>query len=150
MNVDLACNSFEYNNEQHWFQMMVKCTEFPSVNSAHGINTKTKVVYDQPWVTQFRNEVRDQFIFADPVKYCPWITNSQIYYLIIKFIIKQYYWSRDYDNMVKIFQDEIASAVHINDSHIVEGHQYKAFKPGDYEYAIIRFGVSTYDYNEFR
>lgn len=149
MNTELACKSFRYDNIEGWFEMMIKCTEFPSVNSAHGINTRTKVVFDQPWVIQFRSEIRDQMIFADPRKHCPWITDTQVYYLYIKYIIKQYFWSRDLDNMVKIFQDEIAGAMHINDSHIIEGHQYKCFMPGDYEYAIIRVGISKHNYNEF-
>jgi Holliday junction resolvase RusA-like endonuclease len=149
METELACKSFENNDKEKWFQMVLKCTEFPSVNSAHGFNIKKNLIFDQPWVTQFRSEIRDQLIISDPVKQCTWLNPNDIFYLCIKFIIKRCFYSRDYDNMIKIFQDEIAAAVHINDSHIVEGHQYKDFKPGDYEYAIIRFGISEHNYMEF-
>lgn len=145
----VAAKSFEFDNEARWFQILLKCTEFPSVNSCHGINTKTRVVFDQPWVVEFRGEIKDQLIFIDPRKNCPWIDNRSIYYLYIKFIMKDKFWSRDYDNMIKIFQDEITRAININDARIVEGRQFKAYRPGDSEYALVRFGVSDYNYNEF-
>lgn len=150
MDTTLACESFRYNNEEQWFELILKCTEFPSVNSAHGINTKTNVVYDQPWLVRFKNEIKDQLTIADPRKYCPWITDSSVYYIATKFILNTYFNSRDLDNLQKYMQDRIAEAVFINDARIIEVHQYKAFRPGDYEYGIVRFGISNYDYNEFR
>lgn len=149
MNNDLACESFKYDNTECWFEIVMKCTEFVSVNSATQINTHTKVVYDAPWTTRFKSELKDQLIFADPVRYCPWITNSNLYYLAIKYIYKQYFWSRDLDNVHKYTQDMIADACHINDSHIIEIHMWKNFLPGDFEYMIIKFGTSNYDYNQF-
>jgi Holliday junction resolvase RusA-like endonuclease len=150
MNIDLAENSFEYNNEEKWFRLILKCTEIPSVNSAHGINTKTKVVYDMPWLTKFKQELSDQLIISDPRKHCPWIKDTPTFYLAMKFIIKHSMWSRDLDNMVKFTQDRIAEAIWINDSHIIENHVWKNFKEGDYEYVIAQLGASTYNYNQFR
>lgn len=152
MDSDLAFKSFENNEDEQWFQVMLKCSEFPSINSAHGYRLRGETdarIFDQPWVVKFRGEIRDQLILLDPKKKCKWLNPNDIYYLYIKFILKSYFWNRDYDNCIKIFQDEIFNALHINDSHIVEGHQYKSFRPGDYEYAIIRVGISNYNYKEF-
>lgn len=150
MNVDLACKSFEYDNNEGWFQIMLKCTELVSVNSATQMNTKEKRVFDAPWTVRFKSELRDQLIFADPRGNCPWITNSQFYYIAVKYVLKQYFHSRDLDNLHKYTQDMIADACGINDSHILEVHMWKNFNPGDFEYMIIKFGISTYDYNQFR
>jgi Holliday junction resolvase RusA-like endonuclease len=149
MNHDLAKSSFEADNDNHSFTLILRCTELPSVNSAHGINTKTKVVFDMPWLTQFKQELSDQLIFADPKGNCPWITPGKVYFLAIKYILKQYPWSRDLDNLHKYTQDRIAEAIHINDSHIIEIHMWKNYRPDDYEYMIIKFGESLYDYNQF-
>jgi len=92
----------------------------------------------------------DQLAIVDPIKHCPWITEGQVYYLINTFILKKSFFMRDLDNCQKIPQDCIANALHLNDSHIIENHNYKCFKPGDYEYLITRFGISTYNYNQFR
>lgn len=150
MDKELACKSFTYDNDERWFEMVMKCTELPSVNSAHGINTKTNVVYDQPWLVKFKQELADQLTFADPRGHCPWIKSTITFGLSIKYILKQYMWSRDLDNLHKYTQDRIAEACYINDSHIIEIHMWKNFRPGDFEYMIIHFGASDYDYNQFR
>lgn len=150
MNTDLAVKSFTYDNLERWFEIVMKCTEFVSVNSSLGINNRTKTVFEQPWLTRFKSELSDQLILADPVSKCPWITESQVYFLAVKMIFKKYFWARDLDNTIKYTQDRIAEACHINDSHIIELHAWKNFRPGDYEYMIIRFGVSNYDYNQLR
>jgi Holliday junction resolvase RusA-like endonuclease len=132
MNKDLALSSFEYSNEEKWFRVVLKCTELVSVNSAHGMNRKG-IVYDEAWTKRFKSEMRDQLIFCDPVKHCPWITSNATYTLAIKYVLKQYFWSRDLDNLHKYTQDMIADSCHINDSHITDIHIWKNFRPGDYE-----------------
>jgi len=146
----LSDASFQCNNIECWFEMMFKVTEFVSVNNAHGINVNTKVVFDQPWLTRFKREMADQFTLADPKKQCPWITSGQTYCLACTYIFKHHFFSRDLDNVHKYTQDALASSININDSHIVELHTYKGFRPGDFEYLILRFGVSEYNYNQFR
>jgi len=152
MDTILSQSSFRYSNEpfNQWFEVIYKVTEFTSVNNLHGINTQTKVIYDQPWVTKFKQEMAEQLVAIDPVSKCDWITNGKIYYLANTFIIKHHFFNRDLDNMQKITQDCISDAVHINDSHIVENHNYKAYRPGDYEYLISKFGISNYNYNKYR
>lgn len=149
MDASLAVHSFRSYNDDKSFEMIIKCTKFPSVNSLHGINTHTRVVFDLPHVTQFRNEFRDQLIFADPRKNCPWLSPSDIFFFAAKFILKENYFSRDLDNCVKVTQDEIARAIGINDSHIIETHFYKCFRESEWEYLILRFGVSNFNYREF-
>jgi Holliday junction resolvase RusA-like endonuclease len=150
MDTILAEASFRCENiHEQWFEMMFKVTEFTSVNSLHGLNSKTGAVYDQPWTIKFKNEMADQLIAADPKKNCPWITYESNYYIACTYIIKHHMWSRDCDNMHKITQDCICNAIGINDSRIIEIHNYKAYRPGDYEYLIARFGISHYNYQQF-
>lgn len=150
MDTGLACESFRYDNDERWFEMMLKCTELVSVNSAHQMNLKQGRVFDAPWTTRFKNELKDQLTLADPRKYCKWLDNGNIFFLAVKYVLKQYYWSRDLDNLHKYTQDCIADACYLNDSRIVEVHIWKDFRPGDYEYMIVKLGVSSYNYNEFR
>lgn len=150
MDTSLACNSFRYDNTECWFEIVLKCTELVSVNSATQMNFNQKRVFDAPWTQRFKSELRDQLIFADPKKHCPWITDSAYYYIAVKYVLKQYFWNRDLDNLHKYTQDMIADSCRINDSHILECHMWKNFKPSDYEYMIIKFGISTYDYNQLR
>lgn len=152
MDTILAEASFRCDNDvDFYFEMIFKVKEFTSVNNLHGINTVTKVVYDLPHVTKFKQEMADQIVAADPRGKCPWITSGQVYYLANTFIINHHFFMRDLDNMQKITQDCIADAININDSHIIENHNYKAYKPdSDVEYLITRFGISTYNYKQFR
>lgn len=145
----ISTNSFNYNNDERWFEIMIKCDELVSINTAHGMNTRTKVVYDNPWTVRFKNQLKQQLIMSDPVKNCPWITYGEIYYLTIYYLFKSGFWSRDLDNVHKITQDIISDACKINDSHILEINLKKFYKPGDYDYAIIKFGTSSLDYNRF-
>lgn len=149
MDSNLATQSFEFDNEEKSFTIVLKCTELVSVNTAHGINTKTRVIFDNPWLTKFKTEMRNQLIRTDPVKHCPWIKNNQFYYLAVKYVMKHHFHSRDLDNVHKYTQDMIAEACHINDARIIEVHSWKNFRPGENEYIIIKFGVSNYDYNQF-
>jgi len=150
MDTSLALSSFNPHNVECYFDLVLKCTELVSVNTATQINTYNKVVFDAPWTVQFKQEMRDQIIFADPVRNCPWITPTSYYFLAVKYVMKHHFWSRDLDNVHKYTQDMIADACHINDSHILEVHIWKDFKPGDYEYMIIKFGISNHNYNEMR
>ena len=149
METGLAFDSFRYDNEEGWFEIVVKATEFPSVNNTYGINTKTKSIYTLPHVVKFQNEIKDQLILTDPKSRCPWIKGSTSYYVQFTFILNHHFWSRDLDNMIKCTQDCVFSSLNVNDARIVEHHNYKNFKEGDYEYLILRVGVSDYDYNQF-
>lgn len=149
MNSQLAINSFQSNDQERYFELVLKCTEFTSVNSLHGINTHTKVVFDLPHVTRFRNEFKEQLILADPRKKCKWFDPRLNFFFAAKFILNHGYFHRDLDNCVKVTQDEIARAIGINDSHIIETHFYKALREGPWEYLILKFGVSNYNYQEF-
>ena len=149
MDTGLAFDSFQYNNDECWFELIVKATEFPSVNSLYGINTKNRTIYNLPHVIKFQGEIKDQIALTDPKFHCPWITNSAVYYIHFTFILKHYFWSRDLDNMLKSIQDCIFSSLNVNDARIIEHHNFKNFKPGDYEYLIMKVGLSNYPYNQF-
>lgn len=149
MDTSLATESFIHNDEEMWFEMVMKCTKFPSVNSLYGINTTNKVVYTLPNVVNFLNELKDQIILTDPRSECKWLTNDKTYYTKFVFILKDNFWIRDVDNMVKEPQDAIFSSLKINDAKIIENHNFKCYKPSMYEYLIIRVGVSKFDYNQF-
>lgn len=150
MNHDLASESLKYNNDEKWFELLMRCTEFPSVNNQYGINTHSKSVFLLPHVRKFINELTDQLVISDPKSLCPWILPSGVYFLRIYFIIKREFWSRDVDNMVKVTQDTIFRNLNLNDSHIVESHHYKCFNPGDYEYLIVKVGLTDFNYQQFK
>lgn len=153
MDTGLACKSFQYNNDEESFRLILKCTELVSVNSAHGYKLRGESsarVFDAPNTIRFKSEIRDQLTLADPRKYCKWITPEKFYYIAVKYLFNHNFLARDVDNVHKYTQDMLAESCYINDSHILEVHIWKNFKPGDFEYIIIDFGVTKYDYNQFR
>lgn len=151
MNSKLAIDSFHFDNDKLFFEIMVKCTEFPSTNRLYGINSKTKVVYTLPHVAQFKSDIRDQIILSDPKKHCWWITNTTTYRVDFSFILKHHFWSRDIDNLVKVTQDAIFECLDVNDSRIVEHHNYKNLRENsEFEYLIARISISGYDFNQFK
>lgn len=152
MSLDLAVESFKYDNDECWFEMMVKCKEFPSVNNMYGINTRSKVVYTLDHVHYFKMQLKDQIVFTDPKDHCPWIATNQVYYLALIFMLKHGFWRRDLDNMIKSTQDAIFQCLGINDARIIELHNYKNELSSDSpsEYLIIKVGLSNYQYNKFK
>jgi Holliday junction resolvase RusA-like endonuclease len=149
MDTELAFDSFRYDNDEHWFELIVKATAFPSVNQLYGINTRSKTVYLLSHVVKFQGEIKDQIILTDPKSHCPWINNNNVYYINFTFILNHSFWSRDLDNMLKTVQDCVFNSLNVNDSRVIEHHNYKNFKPGDYEYLIMKVGLSNYPYNQF-
>lgn len=149
MDTELAFDSFRYNNSETWFELILKATAFPSVNQSYGINTRNKTIYTLPHVIQFQNEIKEQVILIDPKSQCPWITESQVYYIHFTFILNHSFWSRDLDNMLKAAQDCIFSCLSVNDARVIEHHNYKNFRAGDYEYLIVKIGLSLYPYDQF-
>lgn len=149
MDVGLALESFRYDNDEGWFEMMVKCTEFVSVNSMYGINSARKVIFASEGLTRLQNELKDQIVLADPKKHCPWISTQQVYYIHFNYILNHGFWTRDLDNMLKAVQDIIFECLGVNDSRVIEHHNYKNFRAADYEYLIFRVGISLHPYNQF-
>jgi hypothetical protein len=37
----------------------------------------------------------------------------------------------------------------VNDSHVIEHHNFKNYHKGDNEYLIFRIGISSHKYNQF-
>lgn len=149
MDVELAINSFRYDNIEGWFEMIVKASEFPSVNNMYGINRKTKAIYTLPHVEKFQGELKDQIIFTDPKKYCPWISEYNVYYIHFTFILNHGFWKRDLDNLLKSPIDVVFQGLGINDARIIEHHNFKTYRPGETEALILRVGLSNYKYNQF-
>jgi Holliday junction resolvase RusA-like endonuclease len=149
MEIGLALDSFRYDNEVCWFEIVVKTTEFPSVNSLYGINRRSKIIYTLPHVVKFQGELKDQIILTDPKLHCPWVADSQVYFFHSTFILNHKFWGRDLDNLLKSPIDVIFQCIGVNDARIVEHHSFKNFKPGDYEYLILKVGLSQYPYNQF-
>lgn len=150
MDTKLALESFTYDNDKMMFEMMMKCVEFPSTNRLYGINSRTKVVYTLPEVARFKCDIKDQIIIADPKKYCDWIVPNANYRIDFSFILKKNFWIRDIDNMIKVVQDAIFECLDVNDSRIIEHHNYKNIRDNsEYEYLIVRLSISDYDYTQF-
>lgn len=149
MDVGLALESFKYDNEKCWFEVMLKCTQFPSVNSMYGINTGTGAVYKDERTILFERELKEQLVYCDPVRYCTWIDPYIAYGWKMNFIIKHSLWNRDVSNMVKSPEDVIFRSIGVNDARVVEGHTYKSYKPGNYERLIVRVYSSDFQYDFF-
>lgn len=150
MDTKLALESFTYDNDKMMFEMMMKCVEFPSTNRLYGINSKTKVIYTLPEVARFKSDIKDQIILTDPKRHCWWITPNANYCVEFSFIIKKNFWTRDIDNMIKVVQDAIFECLDVNDSRIIEHHNYKNIRNNsEFEYLIVRLSISNYDYTQF-
>ena len=149
MDIGLALKSFRYDNEECWFEIVVKATEFPSVNNLYGINSRSKNIYVLPHVVKFKGELKDQIILTDPKSYCPWLVNSGVYFFHSTFVLNHKFWGRDLDNLLKIPIDVVFQCLRINDVRIIEHHSFKNFKAGDYEFLILKVGISSYPYNQF-
>ena len=149
MDVGLAIDSFKYSNEEKWFEVLLKCTKFPSVNSMYGINTGTGAVYKDENTYRFEGELKEQLAYCDPLKYCDWIDSSTSFGWKMNFILKQSFWSRDVSNMVKSPEDVLFRSMGINDARVVEGHMFKSYKPGRWERLIVRIYQSSFKYDFF-
>lgn len=149
MDIGLALETFKFDNEKCWFEMCLKCTQFPSVNSMYGINVGTGAVYKDERTILFENELKEQISYCDPLKHCTWIDSFIAYGWTMNFILKQSFWSRDVSNMVKSPEDVIFRSIGINDARVVEGKMYKSYKPGRYERLIVRVFSSDFQYDFF-
>lgn len=149
MNSKIAMESFRFNNDEQWFEMMVKASEFISVNSMYGINKTGQVVFASEGLTKLQNELKDQIALVDPKSKCPWIVSTQVYYIRFNYILSHGFWKRDLDNMLKAVQDIIFTSLGVNDSHVIEHHNFKNYHKGDNEYLIFRIGISSHKYNQF-
>lgn len=149
MDIGLALDSFEFNNDECWFQMILKCTKLPSVNSMYGINTGTGAVYKDESTYRFEKELKEQIAYCDPKSKCPWIEPYIPYGWVLNFVFGNGFWSRDASNMVKSPEDVIFRSLGLNDARVVEGHIYKSYFYGKYERIIIKVFKSNFDYNYF-
>lgn len=146
MSSSLAINSFRFDNEQHWFEMMLAADQFTSVNSLYGINRRTGAIYMLAAPRHMKETLQDQLTVLDPVSQCPWISPDMVYSVEYNFVLKSEFWKRDIDNMIKVVQDAVFECLHVNDSHIIEVRSRKMLRAGDNEYLILRVGESNFDY----
>lgn len=149
MDVNLALDSFRYDNDEHWFQLILKCTKLPSVNSMYGINTGTGAVYKDAHTYQFETELKQQLAYCDPLSHCDWIEPSIPYGWHMNFLFGQSFWSRDASNMVKSPEDVIFRALGLNDARVVEGHIFKSYYYGKCERLIVKVFESKFDFSYF-
>lgn len=147
---NLSLQSFKYDNDEKWFEIGLKCTCIPSVNSQYGINTYSGSVYKAEYVIKFENEMKDQLAYANPKKYCPWITPQETYGTKWNFIMCYSFWKRDVTNCIKSPEDTLFRSLGVDDSHVLESYQCKSFiKGSDWEYIFIRVWVSRFNWNYF-
>lgn len=143
MDTGLAITSFKYDNEEMWFEFVLKCTQLVSVNSMYSPGRHG--MFKTPQTVRFENELKDQIILCDPVRHCPWIIPGMMFKVHFNFILKNNFWKRDTSNMVKSPEDVIFRALGINDSRVIEHHDTKSYLPGDYEYLIARISKSNFN-----
>jgi len=148
--LDINKNSFEYNNMDQYFELILRCEKpIPSTNKLYGVKTSSEF-YLLPEVTEFLNLLKDQLVLTDPVSHCPWINTLNSYSLTFNFILNHSFWKRDLDNLIKKTQDVLFECISVNDRSVIELHTFKSYyEKSEYEYIILRLGVSHFNWNYF-
>jgi len=147
METSLALETFRYNNEEKWFEIVVKCTHIPSVNSQY--QHYGSMTWKADSLVQFENELQDQLVLADPKKHCPWITRDEVYDVHFNFLMNRNFWKRDVSNCVKSTEDILFRSLNVDDSRVLRHFDAKSFFYSDFERVLIRVCKSNFNYNYF-
>jgi len=144
---DLAVNSFKYDNEKQFFELLIEVPYIASVNSMYGINRRTGAVYLLPEPRRMKEWVHEQVTIVDPISHCPWLDYDSSYDATYRFILKSEYWSRDLDNCIKMVQDGIFECLHLNDSHICRLYGEKYLRSSSQnEHIIFKLQKNNFNY----
>ena len=107
--------------------ILVKTDYIPSVNNIYEIGRGGRRLVKSKAARNFESLIYGQLRKMDFEKIAPWLRPKLNYCLDFNFVIKQSFYKRDCSNMIKLAEDCVFRHLKLNDSRVVEGHQYKSF-----------------------
>lgn len=141
-------NDYKLENylEPKGLKLMLVWDKLPSVNKMY-VRTRTGMTLSNE-VRSFKTNISKQTKSQLP-KRLPFERND-VFKISIQFILKDRFFMRDTDNMLKMLIDAIFEELGINDSRVVEIDAKKSFrKASRNEYIKVTIEKSEFDYEFF-
>ena len=124
--------------------------KIPSVNDIYTRQKHSKRVILTDSARKFKSLMTDRLTSALKDVDLSNISKYNHFRLEFEFVLRQGFNSRDYDNMIKLIQDELCKFIKINDNRIVEGEQTKYNRNnGSKEFIIIRLKESNINVDKY-